>query len=172
MTAAVAGDVKIRDAKDADLAAIVAIYNIAVATRISTAQLEQVTVEERRNWIREHSPDRPFWVAEVDGEVAAWLTIKPFIPRCAYHGTVELSVYVGDKFRRRGLGRTLLREAIAQGSSLGISAMVGLIFAHNEASLKLFEQVGFQRWGLLPRVAVLDGVERDLAILGRHVTKS
>ena len=50
---------KIRDAKDADLAAIVAIYNIAVATRISTAQLEQVTVEERRNWIREHSPE---WV--------------------------------------------------------------------------------------------------------------
>jgi len=35
--------------------------------------------------------------------------------------------------------------------------------------LKLFEQLGFRRWGLLPRIAQLDGVERDLTILGRHV---
>jgi L-amino acid N-acyltransferase YncA len=97
------------------------------------------------------------------------LTIKPFIPRCAYRGTVELSVYVDQKFRRRGIARSLLEEAIARAPSLGISAMVGLIFAHNQPSLRLFEQLGFERWGLLPRVAQLDGVERDLAIVGCHV---
>jgi len=160
---------KIRDAADADLPSIVAIYNDAVRTRRSTAQLDPVTVEERRNWIREHSPDRPFWVAEIDDEVAGWLTIKPFIPRCAYQGTVELSVYVSEKFRRRGVARALLQEAIARARSLGVSAMVGLIFAHNEASLKLFEQLGFKRWGLLPGVAQIEGAERDLAILGRRV---
>lgn len=161
---------KIRDATDADLPAIVAIYNQAVLTRISTAQLTPVTVDDRRGWIGEHSPDRyPFWVAELDGEVAAWLTIKPFIPRCAYEGTVELSVYVGDKFRRRGIAKRLLEEAIARAQSLKISAMVGLIFAHNEASLRLFEEVAFERWGFLPGVAQLDGVTRDLTILGRHV---
>ena len=47
--------------------------------------------------------------------------------------------------------------------------MVGLIFAHNQPSLRLFEQLGFERWGLLPRVANLDGIERDLIILGRHI---
>jgi len=47
--------------------------------------------------------------------------------------------------------------------------MVGLIFAHNEPSLKLFEQLAFEKWGLLPRVAHLDDVERDLTIMGRHV---
>jgi phosphinothricin acetyltransferase len=170
MSVVVAEEMKIRDATDADLPAIVAIYNAAVATRISTAQLEPATVEERRDWIREHSPDRhPFWVAEIDGEVSAWLTIKPFIPRCAYAGTVELSVYVGDKFRRRGIARKLLEEAISRGNSLGITVMVGLIFGHNEPSLNLFEQVGFERWGLLPGVAQIETVERDLVIMGRHV---
>jgi L-amino acid N-acyltransferase YncA len=165
-----AQEMKIRDATDLDLPAIVAIYNAAITTRISTAQLEPVTVEERRDWIREHSPEHhPFWVAEIDQEVAAWLTIKPFIPRCAYNGTVELSVYVNEKFRRRGVARALLQEAIARAHSLGISAMVGLIFGHNHPSLKLFEQIGFRRWGFLPRVAQLDGVERDLVIMGRHV---
>jgi phosphinothricin acetyltransferase len=169
MSAVVAEEMKIRDATDADLPAIVAIYNAAVATRISTAQLEPVTVEERRDWIRDHSPDRhPFWVAEIEGQVAAWLTVKPFLPRCAYAGTVELSVYVGDKFRRRGIARALLQEALARGDSLGITAMVGLIFGHNQPSLRLFEQVGFERWGFLPGVAQIDGDERDLVIMGRH----
>jgi L-amino acid N-acyltransferase YncA len=161
---------KIRDAVEADLPAIIDIYNVAVTTRIATAQLQPVTLEERRDWLKEHSSDRhPFWVLEVDGQVTGWLTIKPFLPRCAYRGTVELSVYVDQKFRRRRIARSLLEEAIARGPSLGISAMVGLIFGHNQPSLRLFEQLGFERWGLLPRVAQLDGIERDLTILGRHV---
>lgn len=170
MSGAVAEEIKMRDATDADLPAIVAIYNQAVLTRVSTAQLQPVTLEERKNWIREHSPDRhPFWVAETDGQVAGWLTIKPFIPRCAYQGTVELSVYVGEQFRRRGIARKLMEEAIARAHSLGILAMVGLIFGHNEPSLRLFRQLEFERWGFLPRVAQLDGLERDLVIMGRHV---
>src|SRR3984893_9579062 len=167
---AVAEETRIRDAVDTDLPAIISIYNAAIATRISTAQLEPVTVESRRRWLTEHSSDRhPFWVAEVDGQIAGWLTIKSFLPRCAYAGTSELSLYVDERFRRRGVARSLLEEAIARAPSLEITAMVGLIFAHNEPSLKLFAQLGFSRWGLLPRVALLDGVHRDLTIMGRQV---
>ena len=165
-----AEEMKIRDAVESDLPAIIKIYNAAVATRVATAQLEQVTLDERRNWLKEHSPDRhPFWVLEIHRQIAGWLTLKPFLPRCAYRGTAEVSVYVDEKFRRRGVGRTLLGEAIARASSLKINAMVGLIFAHNEPSLRLFEQLGFERWGLLPRIAQLDAVERDLTIMGRPV---
>jgi len=165
-----AEETKIRDAVESDLPAIIKIYNAAVATRVATAQLEQVTLEERRGWLNEHSADRhPFWVLEIDRQIAAWLTLKPFLPRCAYRGTGEVSVYVDQQFRRRGVGRTLLGRAIARASSLRIKAMVGLIFAHNEPSLRLFEQLGFERWGLLPRIAQLDTVERGLTIMGRHV---
>jgi phosphinothricin acetyltransferase len=161
---------KIRDAVEADLPAIIDIYNAAVLTRIATAQLEPVTLQERREWLKEHSADRfPFWVAEMNGQITGWLTLKSFLPRCAYRGTAEVSVYVGDKFRRRGVASALLKEAISRGPSLGINAMVGLIFAHNHPSLKLFEQLGFERWGLLPRVARLDEFERDLTIMGRHL---
>jgi len=163
-------EMKIRDACDSDLSSIIGIYNAAIATRIATAQLEPVTVDERRDWLKEHSADRhPFWVMEIDGEVAGWLSFKSFLPRCAYRGTTELSVYVDKKFRRLGVARKLLDEAIARAPLLGIDAMVGLIFAHNEPSLRLFEQLGFKRWGLLPRIARLDDHERDLTIMGRHV---
>jgi len=162
-------EMKIRNAVEADLPAIIKIYNAAVTTRIATAQLEPVTLEERCNWLKEHSPDRhPFWVLEIDGRIAGWLTLKPFLPRCAYRGTAEVSVYVDEDFRRRGIARRLLGEAIARAPTLEINAMVGLIFTHNEPSLKLFKQLGFKKWGLLPRVARLDDVDRDLTIMVRH----
>lgn len=163
-------DMTIRDAVATDLPAIVDIYNAAIATRTATAQLEPVTRESRRDWLSEHSPDQyPFWVLQMDGQVVGWLTFKSFLPRCAYRGTAELSVYVHDKFRRRGIARRLLEEAIKRSPGLEISALVGLIFAHNEASVRLFGDLGFTRWGLLPRVAKVEGLERDLTIMGRHV---
>jgi predicted O-methyltransferase YrrM len=62
----------------------------------------------------------------------------------------------------------LVEQAIARAPSLGITALVGLIFGHNEPSLKLFQRLGFERWGFLPGVAQLDRVERDLVVMGRH----
>jgi L-amino acid N-acyltransferase YncA len=160
----------IRDATEDDLAAIVEIYNAAVVTRIATAQLDTVTVEERLPWFREHSPDwHPVWVAEIDGTIAGWLSFQSFYSRCAYRGTAELSLYVSENFRRRGVGRQLLENAKARGGELGLHALVGLVFAHNEPSLQLFGKIGFVRWGYLPRVARFDEVERDLVIMGLHL---
>lgn len=162
--------IQIRDAREADLSAIIKIYNAAIMTRMASAQLEPVTLESRRHWLKEHSPDRhPFWVLEIGSRVVGWLTLKPFLPRSAYRGTDEVSVYVDEKFRRRGVARTLLEQSIGRAPSLQIRAMVGLIFAHNEPSLKLFEQLGFEKWGLLPRIARVDNEERDLTIMGRHI---
>jgi len=100
--------------------------------------------------------------------VIGWLDFKKFLPRTAYRGTVEISVYVDEKFRRRGVGQRLLEQAIARAPSLGITALVGLIFGHNEPSLKLFQRLGFERWGFFPGVAQLDGVKRDLVVMGQH----
>jgi len=159
----------IRDAVEADLPDIVEIYNATVPTRMVTAELEPTTVEARLPWFDEHSPDQyPFWVAESKGRVIGWLDFKKFLPRSAYRGTAEISVYVDDKFRRRGVARELLEKAIAVAPSLGITALVGLIFGHNEPSLKLFERLGFERWGFLPGIAQLDGVQRDLVVVGLH----
>ena len=159
----------IRDAVEVDLPAIIQIYNATVPTRMVTAELEPTTVEARLPSFREHSPEQyPFWVAESDGRVIGWLDFKRFLPRGAYRGTAEISVYVDENFRGRGVGQRLLQHAITRAPSLGIAALVGLIFGHNEPSLKLFERLGFERWAFLPGVAQLDGVQRDLVMLGQH----
>jgi L-amino acid N-acyltransferase YncA len=160
----------IRDATEADLPAIVAIYNASVPGRTATADTEPVSIESRRDWFLDHDPEkRPLWVA-VDGEVVVgWLSFQSFYGRPAYYATAEISVYVTPALQRKGIGRELLTRAVERSRRLGLKTLLGFIFGHNEASLQLFEGFGFRRWGVLPQVAELDGIERDLIILGRRV---
>jgi L-amino acid N-acyltransferase YncA len=160
----------VRDALEADLPAIIEIYNAATATRNSTALLGPVSVEERLPWFHRHSPNEfPLWVTEIDAQIAGWLSFHEFIRRPAYDGAAEISIYVHEKFRRRGIGRTLLAKAIADAPRLNVRTLVGYVLGHNEASLALFEQAGFERWGCLPRIARFETAQRDLVIVGRPV---
>jgi phosphinothricin acetyltransferase len=81
-----------------------------------------------------------------------------------------VAVYVAPPAQRRGIARTLLGHALAAAPALEVKTMLGFIFAHNAPSLALFERAGFRSWGRLPRVAELDGVERDLTILGLRLS--
>ena len=159
--------IKLRDAVEGDLPAIVAIYNATIAGRVVTADLDPVSIESRLSWFRAHNPARrPLWVAEDDAAMLGWLSFSDFYGRPAYGATVEISIYLAENARQKGLGRMLLERAIAHAPSLSVRTLLGFIFAHNQASLRLFEAQGFARWGTLPRVAMLDTVERDLIIVG------
>jgi phosphinothricin acetyltransferase len=153
-----------------DLPQIVAIYNATIPSRMVTADTEPVTVESRLAWFEEHRPEhRPLWVVEQAGHVAAWLSFSSFYGRPAYAKTAELSVYVHDAFRRHGLASYLLGQALQHAPAVKVDTLLGFIFGHNQPSLSLFRKLGFARWGELPKVAALDGVERDLVIVGRRV---
>lgn len=157
----------IRHAAPGDLAAIVEIYNAAIPGRMATADTVPVTVESRAEWYRGFDPaTRPLWILEEDGVVAGWLGLRSFYGRPAYHLTVESAVYVSPSHRRRGVARRLLAHATSQCPRLGIHNVLAFVFAHNVPSIELFRARGFEPWGLLPRVCELDGVERDVAILG------
>jgi phosphinothricin acetyltransferase len=159
----------IRNATRADLPAIVAIYNASIPGRMSTADTEPVSVESRVGWFEAHTRNkRPLWVLERGGDIIAWLSVHPFYGRSAYDATVELSIYVSPSAQGQGLGRTLLRTLLRRAPTFGIKVMLAFVFGHNAPSLRLFAREGFERWGTLPRVAVLDGIERDLVILGRR----
>lgn len=163
-------ELNIRDAIESDLPAIVAIYNAAIPGRMATGDLTEVDVENRLFWFHQHTADRyPVWVAEIDGWVVGWLSFQAFYGRAAYSRTAELSVYIAPDHQRCGVGRQLLGLAIERCSSLGFKNLLAFIFGHNEPSLRLFEQFGFKEWGLFPRVAELDGIERDLIIFGKRV---
>ena len=161
----------LRHAQAADLPEIVAIYNASIPGRMATADTEPVTVSSRESWFRDFAPDRrPLWVRTGgDGRIEAWLSVRSFYGRPAYHRTAELGVYTAPAAQRRGHANALLGHALSQSPSLGLSTLLAFVFGHNTPSIALFARHGFERWGALPRVAELDGRERDLWILGRRV---
>ncbi|MGG6313840.1 N-acetyltransferase family protein [Paenibacillus macerans] len=160
----------IEDAGLEDLPAIVEIYNETIAGRMVTADLEPVAVESRRKWFDEHSPEfRPLWVMRSDGQVIAWLSFQSFYGRPAYNATAEISIYISEAYRTRGIGGILLNKAISACPDIQVKTLLGFVFAHNEPSLALLGKFGFEKWAHMPRVANLDGVERDLVILGKRV---
>ncbi|MDB4868956.1 MAG: N-acetyltransferase [Cohnella sp.] len=160
----------VTDAIVEDLPAIVEIYNSTIAGRKVTADLEPVTINSRRRWFDEHSPDhRPLWVMKDEDRIIAWLSFQSFYGRPAYNATAELSIYISEDYRSKGIGSQFLEKAIQESPRLSLLNLVGFVFGHNEPSLALLRKYGFQQWGLLPKVANMDGVERDLVILGRRV---
>ena len=163
----------LRDARESDLPEIVEIYNSTIPSRIVSADTEPVTVEQRTGWFHEHNPHRrPLWVAELDGTVVGWLSLGDFWDRRpAYNATAEVGIYVKVGHRGRGIGRRLMEETIERAPALGIETLTAGAFAHNKASLALFERFGFEKWAHFPEVAELDGIKRDLVVLGLRVGK-
>ncbi|EKN65706.1 N-acetyltransferase GCN5 [Neobacillus bataviensis LMG 21833] len=160
----------IRDAEIQDMPKIIEIYNTTIAGRMVTADLEPVSVESRMQWFNDHSPTlRPLWVVEMDGIICAWVSFQSFYGRPAYNATAEISIYIHQDFRGKKLGKFLIQKAIDACPKLEIKTLLGFIFGHNEPSINLFNRFGFEKWAHLPNVAVLDGIERDLLILGKRI---
>lgn len=165
-----------RLARRDDLPVIVDIYNSTIASREVTADTAPITVESREAWFNDHTPDRrPLWVIHdaedksEDPEVLGWLSYSNFYGRPAYSGTAEVSIYIAESARGKGLGRYCLELAIAFAPEVKVHTLLGFIFGHNQPSLALFRKYGFETWANFPRVANLDGIERDLVILGKRV---
>lgn len=160
----------IRHATASDLPEIVAIYNASVPGRMATADLAPVSVADRKQWFAEFDPARrPLWVscANEAPRPLAWLSLRSFYGRPAYDETVEVGLYTAPGAKRQGHGRRLLAHALREAPALGITTLLAFTFAHNAPSLALFRGAGFADWGRLPGVAKLDGIRRDLVILGR-----
>ncbi|WP_248276954.1 GNAT family N-acetyltransferase [Chitinophaga sp. Ak27] len=159
-----------RHASMADLPRIVAIYNSTIAGRMVTADTSPVTVESRVPWFDAHNPaQRPLWMIDLDGQNVGWMSFQSFYGRPAYSGTVEVSIYLAENARGKGLGKEVLRYAMETAPQFGVHTLLGFIFAHNEPSVKLFTAMGFEEWAHLPDIAILDGESRSLKILGYKI---
>ncbi len=153
-----------------DLKKIVETYNSTVSSRLVTADLEPVTIESKQHWFNSHNKtNRPLWIIKYDGKYAGWMSFNSFYGRPAYDITAEVSIYLDESERGKGLGNICLQKAIDESKPRGIKNLLGFIFGHNEPSLKLFYKFKFEKWAHFPKVANMDGVERDLIILGLRI---
>jgi phosphinothricin acetyltransferase len=150
----------IRIAELKDLKAIVEIYNQAIAAGEKTADITPVTLDGRKNWFRDHDPDKyPILVAEEES-VVGYLTISAYRPgRMALRHTAEVSFFVHFDHHRKGIASRLLQYAIDMCPSLQIKTLFAILVDSNQNSIRLLEKYGFNKWGYMPRVVEFEGIE-------------
>jgi L-amino acid N-acyltransferase YncA len=144
----------IRDARAADLPAILEIHNANIATSTAIWDLDQVGLADRETWFRDRTAaGLPILVAEIDGELAGYASYGPWRPKAGYRYTVENSVYVADRFHRRGVASALLTELIERARKAGdVHAVIAGIESGNTGSIALHERFGFRTMGEFPEV--------------------
>ncbi|WP_245718544.1 GNAT family N-acetyltransferase [Nocardia miyunensis] len=144
----------IRDARESDLPEILAIHNDAIAETTAIWDTEPVDLPERLAWWQARTAGGfPVLVAEIDGAVAGYASYGQWRPKSGYRFTVENSVYVADRFHRRGIATALLTELLARAERAGtVHAVIAAIESSNTTSIKLHEKFGFRTVGVLPEV--------------------
>lgn len=148
----------IRLAHREDLAVINKIYNQAVRQKFCTAHLSSVSLKQREKWFKEHDPDCfPVFVTEQREKVTGWVSLGPYrSERQALAHVVEVSYYVDEQERGKGIGSMLLEHAIAVAPSFGFSILIAILLNRNSVSIALLEKFGFSRWGTMPGIAKID----------------
>ena len=161
----------IRSATLKDYSEIIKIYNHAVDEKFATADTEHITLESRKDWFKQHSPEAyPIYVAEENEEIIGWCSLSPHRPgRKALRTVAEISYYIHKDHRRKGIANNLIKHTIDSAKILHFKNLISILLDKNTVSIHLLEKFGFEKWGHLPEVADFDGVICGQYIYGRKL---
>jgi phosphinothricin acetyltransferase len=155
----------LRDLVPDDWPEVERIYAEGIATRLATFETATPSWQE---WDAGHLA-APRLVAMLGRSMAGWAALSPVSRRAVYRGVAEVSVYLAESARRRGIGRALLGALLERSETAGLWTLQATIFAENLSSVRLHEETGFRLVGRRERIAQLDGRWRDTVLYERRV---
>lgn len=163
----------VRDALPADLPAMAAIYDDAVRTSLATFDTEPRGAAYLGDKLATTGGGNVVLVASAGEELLGYTFSGPFRPRPAYDGTKEVSVYLAEGARGRGLGRTLYAALLARLDAVPeVHTQVAVIALPNDASVALHLACGFERVGVLREVGHKFGRYVDTAWYQRMASQN
>ncbi|RLJ80198.1 GNAT family N-acetyltransferase [Pedobacter alluvionis] len=140
------------------------IYLHGIATKQATFQTAAPSWEE---WDKGHLPSLRY-VAVIEDDIAGWAALSPVSSRCVYAGVAEVSVYIHEGHRAKGVGTALLQRLISESEQDNIWTLQSGIFPENVASIALHERLGFRKIGYREKIGKMDGVWRDTVLMERR----
>jgi len=145
-----------------DSAACAAIYAPHVEASPTSFEAEAPGPEEMAERIERIGATHPWLVAERNGEVAGFAYACEHRSRAAYRWAVDVSVYVGEADRRRGLGKDLYEDLFRRLRAQRFRVACAGVTLPNEASVALHEGLGFVAVGVYRRIGWKQGAWRDV----------
>jgi phosphinothricin acetyltransferase len=155
----------IRRAAFEDLEQITGIYNDAIKKTTATFDIEPKTLEEQEIWFAEHDASHPILIVDEDGLIIAWASLSQWSDRLAYCDTAEISLYVKEEHRGKGIGKQLMRAIIQEGKTAGLHTVIARIAGSNKISVDLCKSFGFQYIGTMREVGKKFGQLLDVHLM-------
>ncbi|MCD2348949.1 GNAT family N-acetyltransferase [Clostridium guangxiense] len=153
----------IREANENDLMEILEIYNYAILNTTAIYAYEPHDIEERKQWYYERKQNNhPVIVFEEDDKVVGFATFEQFRAYPAYKYSLEHSVYVHKDYRKRGIGKKLMKKLIEVANEQGYAIMVAAIDSENSGSIELHKKLGFEYAGTIEKSGFKFGKWLDL----------
>ena len=148
----------VRPARDADVPAMVAIYNYYIANTPATFEEEVLSEEDFSTRLAGVAAQRlPWLVAEEQGRLAGYCYASRWKERSAYRYSVEVTVYLDHRHTGGGLGTGLYQALFDQLSERGVHVAIGGITLPNPASVALHEKLGMVKVAEFPEVGYKQG---------------
>ncbi len=148
-----------------DWPAVRAIYLEGIATGNATFER---TAPDWDQWNAGHLAGVRFVARSGGGDVLGWSALSGVSSRCVYAGVAEVSIYVAESARGRGVGKKLMARLIAESEAAGIWTLQAGIFPENAASIGLHERAGFRMVGTRERLGEMNGRWRDVVLMERR----
>lgn len=157
----------IEELTNEDWKQVCAIYAEGMATGNATFETE---IPTWGCWDKSHLKHSRF-VARDNEMILGWSALSPVSSRKCYAGVAEVSVYVSQKSRVKGIGKVLLQALIESSEQNGIWTLQAGIFKENRASIALHESQGFRIVGVRERIGQLNNIWRDTVLMERRSKK-
>lgn len=135
---------------------------------LATERWRSLSDERRYLKTVQRHPDAAVFVAEDDGRIVARLSLSRDLHPASRH-VADLGLMVDSAYRRRGIGRTLLEEAVGWAREAGVLKLELHVFPWNEPALRLYESFGFRREGYRMRHYARDGEFVDAILMAYDV---
>jgi phosphinothricin acetyltransferase len=105
------------------------------------------------------------WIAKIGSEVVGWAALAPISTRPVYAGVAEVSIYIAERMRGRGIGKHLLAKLVTDSEAASFWTLQAGIFPENAESVRLHLGAGFRVVGTRIRLGNLNGRWRDVILL-------
>jgi L-amino acid N-acyltransferase YncA len=163
----------IRDATDADVPDIQAIYAHHVLHGTGTFEEEPPSVEDMAARFHKVVDHGYVWLVATDATgVLGYGYYAPFRERSAYRFTVEDSIYVREDVRGQGVGKALVTRLINLAIAQGMRQMIAVIGdADNVSSVGVHATLGFHHVGTMKAVGIKFGRWIDVVTMQRALGK-
>jgi L-amino acid N-acyltransferase YncA len=157
--------IEISRAATEHLEAITDIYNDAVLNTTATFDTEPLSLNDQRLWLAEHDDKFSVLVARKKEDVVGWASLSKWSGRCAYSDTAEISIYIKDGYRGKGIGTKLIIKILDEGKKAGIHTVLARIAEGSEASIRLHKSAGFEYVGVMREVGKKFGKLLDVHLM-------